>query len=131
MNAAFIVFIKELLSVGFWGELSLCTLGNWKALVWQEAGFGWPRMFEFDEKVLNVSGHTDATQAGCLVPLDVNTRKFVAGHVELNPMELFENITEMVEVFIPTHSTPKSSIMRQNWVGCHLWRQRPGVELAS
>ena len=75
--------------------------------MWQEAGFGWPRMFEFDEKVLNVSGHTDATQAGCLVPLDVNTRKFVAGHVELDPMELLENIAEMVEVFYPNILHPK------------------------
>ena len=26
---------------------------------------------------------------------------------------------------IPTYSTPKSSTMRQNWMGCHLWCQRP------
>jgi hypothetical protein len=56
-------------------------------------------MFKLDEKVLDVAGHTDATPAGCMVPFDVNTRKFVACYVELNPMELLENITEMVEVF--------------------------------
>ncbi len=56
-------------------------------------------MFKLDEKVLNVAGHTDATPAGCIVPFDVNTCKFVAGHVELDPMELLENIAEIVEVF--------------------------------
>ncbi len=65
----------------------------------QETGFGWTGMFKLDEKVLNVAGHTDATPAGCIVPFDVNTRKFVAGHVELDPMELLENIAEIVEVF--------------------------------
>jgi hypothetical protein len=31
----------------------------------------------------------------------------------------------------PTYSTPKSSRMRQNLMGLHLWRQRLGVEVAS
>jgi hypothetical protein len=57
------------------------------------------RMFELDEKVLDVAGHTDSTTADCVVPFDVNTCKFVAGNVELDPMELLENIAEMVEVF--------------------------------
>jgi hypothetical protein len=64
-------------------------------------------MFELDEKILNVAGHTDTTLAGCVVPFDVNTRKFVAGHVELDPMELLENIAEMVEVFYPNILHPK------------------------
>jgi hypothetical protein len=51
--------------------------------------------------VLSVAGHTDATPAGCIVPFDVNTHKFVAGHDELDPMELLNNIVEMVEVFKP------------------------------
>jgi hypothetical protein len=64
-------------------------------------------MFELDEKILDVAGHTDTTPAGCVVPFDVNTRKFVAGHVELDPMELLENIVEMVEVFYPNILHPK------------------------
>jgi hypothetical protein len=56
-------------------------------------------MFKLDEKVLDVSGHTDVTPVGCIVPFDVNTHKFVAGHVDLDPMELLENIAEMAEVF--------------------------------
>ncbi len=59
------------------------------------------RMFKLYEKVLNVARHTDASLAGCVVPLDVNTRKFVAIHVELYPVELLESIAEMVEVFYP------------------------------
>jgi hypothetical protein len=64
-------------------------------------------MFELDEKVLDVAGHTDATPAGCIVPFDVNTHKFVAGHVELDPIKLLESITEMVEVFKPIILHPK------------------------
>jgi hypothetical protein len=80
-------------------------------------------MFKLDEKVLDVAGHTDATPAGCIVPFVVNTCKFVASHVELDPMELLENIVE-------TYSTPKSSTIKQNWMGRHLWCQRPGVDSA-
>ncbi len=65
-------------------------------------------MFELDEKVLDVAGHTDTTPAGCVVPFEVNTRKLVAGHVELDPMELLENIVEMVEVFYPNILLPKA-----------------------
>jgi hypothetical protein len=64
-------------------------------------------MFELDEKVLNVAGHTDTTPAGCVVPFDDNTRKLVANHVKLDPMELLENIMEMVEVFYPNILHPK------------------------
>ncbi len=63
--------------------------------------FGRTGMFKFDEKVLNVPGHTDATPASCVVPFDVNTRKIVASHVELDSVELLKNIAEMVEVFEP------------------------------
>jgi hypothetical protein len=56
-------------------------------------------MFKLDEKFLVVARHTDATPAGYIVPFDVKTHNFVAGHVELDPMELLENIAEMVEVF--------------------------------
>jgi hypothetical protein len=64
-------------------------------------------MFKLDEKVLNVAGHTDTTLAGCILLFDVNTCKFVASHVELDPMELLENIAEMVEVFEPNILHPK------------------------
>jgi hypothetical protein len=59
------------------------------------------------KKVLDVAGHTGTTPAGCLVTFDINTCKFVAGHVELEPMELLENIAEMVEVFYPNILHPK------------------------
>jgi hypothetical protein len=79
--------------------LGISTVGDWQAFVRQETGFGRTGMFKLDEKVLGVAGHTDATPASCMVPFDVNTRKFFTGHVELDPMELLENIAEMVEVF--------------------------------
>jgi hypothetical protein len=49
-------------------------------------------MLEFDVEVFNVTWHTDATVTSCIVPCDVNTRKFTSGHVELDPVELLENI---------------------------------------
>jgi hypothetical protein len=64
-------------------------------------------MFKLDEKVLNVAGDTDATPASCIVPFDVNTHKSVAGHVELDPIELLNNIAEMVELFKPNILHPK------------------------
>ncbi len=70
-------------------------------------GFGPMGMFKLDEKVLDAARHTDATLAGCIVSFDVNTCKFVAGHVELDPMELLEHIAEMVEVFKPNILHPK------------------------
>jgi hypothetical protein len=73
----------------------------------QETGFGQTWMFELDEKILDVAMHTDRTPVGCVVSLDVNNRKFVAGHVELDPMELLEDIVEMVEVFYPNILYPK------------------------
>jgi hypothetical protein len=70
-------------------------------------GFGWTGMFQLDEKFVCVARHTDATLAGCTVPFDVNTHKFVASHVELDPVELLENIAEMVDEFEPNILDPK------------------------
>jgi hypothetical protein len=64
-------------------------------------------MFKLDEKVLNVAGHTDVTLASCVVPFDVDTCKFVAGHVELDTVELLENIVDLVEVSKPNILHPK------------------------
>ena len=35
----------------------------------------------------------------CIVPFDINTCKFISGHVELNPVKFLENAQEVVEVF--------------------------------
>ena len=91
---------------------------------------GWTGMFKHNEQVFDVPWHT-ATATICIVPFDINTRKLISGHVKLDPVEFLENIQEVVEVFDSTYSTPKSSNMRQNWMGRHLWRQRPGVDSAS
>ena len=37
--------------------------------------------------------------ATVLVPFDMDTRKFIASHAELGPMEFLENVQEVVEVF--------------------------------
>jgi hypothetical protein len=81
------------------GELGLGTVFDWKALVGRETWFGWMRMLEFDEKVLDITWHTDATAATDKVPFDVNARKVIPCHVELHTMAFFERIKEMVKVF--------------------------------
>ena len=56
-------------------------------------------MFKLNEQGVHVSWHTDATASIWVVPFDMDTRKFFAGHVELDPMEFLENVQEVVEVF--------------------------------
>ncbi len=87
--------------------MGLGTVGNWLAFVRQEKWFGQTGMFKLDEQVLNVVGQTDATPASCVIPFDVNTRKFVTSHIELDSVELLKNIAEMVEVFEPNILHPK------------------------
>jgi hypothetical protein len=88
-------------------------------------------MFELNEQGFDVTWHTDATASICIVPFDIDTRKLISGHVELDPVEFLENVQEVVEVFDSDVFYTKSSTMRQNWMGCHLWRQRPGVDSTS
>ena len=99
MDTAFPVFIQELRSISFWGELGFNTIGDWKALVREDVRFDRTGMLEFNEKVFNVLWHTDATVTICIVPFDVDTGKLVPYHVELDSMKFIENIKEVIEVF--------------------------------
>ena len=56
-------------------------------------------MFKLNEQGFDVPWHTDATASICIVPFDSDTRKFIPGHVELDPVEFLENLQEVVEVF--------------------------------
>jgi len=56
-------------------------------------------MFELNEQGCDVTWHTDVTASICIVPFDIDTRKLISGHVELDPVEFLENIQEVVEVF--------------------------------
>ncbi len=56
-------------------------------------------VFKLNEQGFDVSRHTDATTSICIVPFDMDTRKFIPGHVELDSMEFLENVQEVVEVF--------------------------------
>jgi hypothetical protein len=56
-------------------------------------------MFKLNEQGFDVTWHADATATICIVPFDINTRKFVPGHVELDPVKFLENVQEVVEVF--------------------------------
>ena len=64
-------------------------------------------MFKLNEQVSNVTWHTDATETICVVPFDINTHKFITGHVVLDPMAFLEKIKEVVEVFNSNISYPK------------------------
>ncbi len=56
-------------------------------------------MFELNEQGFDLTWHTDATATTCIVPFDIDTRKLVSGHVELDPVEFSENVQKVVEVF--------------------------------
>ncbi len=99
LNAAFAVFVNTFRGIGFGRELSLGTIGDWHALVWGETRLAWTGMFKLNEYVVNVTRHTDATATICVVPFDINTCKFITGHVVLDFMESLEKIKEVVEVF--------------------------------
>ncbi len=58
LNAAFTVFVEELGSVRFWGELGLSAIGDWQAFVRGEMWLGWTGMFKLNEQVFNVPWHT-------------------------------------------------------------------------
>jgi hypothetical protein len=45
-----------------------------------------------NEQVFDVPWHADATAMIFIVPFDMNTRKFISGHVALDPVKFFENI---------------------------------------
>jgi hypothetical protein len=56
-------------------------------------------VFEFNEEVLNVLRHTDATAATHIVLFNMDSRKFVPCHISLHTMEFHEKIKEMIEMF--------------------------------
>ena len=56
-------------------------------------------MFEFDEEIVDVPRHTDATALANIVPLDVNPCKLVTCHVDLYTVKFLEKVQEMIELF--------------------------------
>ena len=92
MNAAFAVFVKALRTIGFGRELGFSIIGDCHALVWGETRLAWTGMLKLNEQVFNVTWHSDATATICIVPFDINTSKFISGHVALDPMEFLEEI---------------------------------------
>ena len=71
-------------------------------------------MLEFDEEILDVALHADATAPVHVVPFDVDSCELVPRHVELHSVVFFEEILQVVEVFKDAYSIPKLSTRRQN-----------------
>ena len=88
-------------------------------------------MFKFNEQGFDVTWHADATATICTVPFDMDTRKLISGHVELDPVEFLENIQEVVEVFDSNVFDTKVIHDEAELDGTPLWRQRPGVDSTS
>ena len=64
-------------------------------------------MLEFYEQIFDVPIHADVASFARIVPFDVNARKLVSSHVELDPMIFFEKIEEVVEVVDPVIFDPE------------------------
>jgi hypothetical protein len=56
-------------------------------------------MLEFEKQCRYIAWHTDVAAVGSVVPFNVHTSKFIAGHVVLDAMEFLEDTKEVVEVF--------------------------------
>ncbi len=87
LNAAFAVFVKELGSICFWSELGFSAIGDRQTLVRRETLLAWMGMLKLNEQVFDVPWHADAAETICIVPFDMYTRKFISGHVALDPVE--------------------------------------------
>jgi hypothetical protein len=49
LDVAFTVFVKDLGSVCFWGELGFSAMGDWQTLVWGETWLEWTGMLKLNE----------------------------------------------------------------------------------
>ena len=50
-------------------------------------------------KVIDVPRHAEMTALAWIIPLDGDTSKLVASHVELDVVEFFEKVKKIVEMF--------------------------------
>ena len=64
-------------------------------------------MLEFDEEIINVAWHADATAPVHVVPFDVDSFELVPRHVELHSVVFFEEILQVVDVFKANVLCPK------------------------
>jgi len=55
-------------------------------------------MIELDEEVFDVASHANATAFVSVVPLDVNSSKFITCHVTLYSVVIFEEMQQVIEV---------------------------------
>jgi hypothetical protein len=67
LNAAFTVFVKELGSVCFWGELGFSAIGDRQTYVRRETWLVWTGMLKLNEQGFNLPWHADATAPICIV----------------------------------------------------------------
>ena len=79
--------------------MCLGTIGDGDACIRRETWLGRARVLEFEEKVIDVSGHAESAAFARIIPLDGDASKFVAGHVELYSMKFLEKIKQIVEMF--------------------------------
>ncbi len=56
-------------------------------------------MLEFEEEVIDVSGHAESAALARIIPCDGDASKFVASHVELYPMKFLEKVKQIVKMF--------------------------------
>ncbi len=82
--------IEEFRCITFWSELCLGTIGDGQACVGREFSLARARMFELDEKIVNVPGHAELAALAKIIPLDGDACEFVARHVDLHTMEFLE-----------------------------------------
>jgi hypothetical protein len=99
LDAELAFVVEKSRCINFRRELCLGTIGDGNACIRRETWLGRARVLEFEEKVIDVSGHAESAALARIIPFDGDASKFVASHVELYPMKFLEKCKQIVEMF--------------------------------
>ena len=112
---------------GVWGKrvLDFGALGEGRAFVRRDLRFGGGAMAVLGKDIFDVAFHIEPSGAIVVVPGKVNISILGALPVPGDGVVLFRISRRWRSWRLPTYSIPKLSMIRDNWMGCHLYRHRP------
>ena len=112
---------------GVWGKrvLDFGAVGEGRAFVRRDLRFGGGVMDVLGKDIFDVAFHREPSGAVVLVPGNVNISILGAPPVPGDGVVLFRTSRRCRSWRSLTYSIPKLSMIRDNWMGCHLYRHRP------
>ena len=104
---------------------------NFTIFVGQDLRFGRALVAKYGKDSFSVTYYGEAECAffvlGGIVSFQINACKFISFPICLDFIMFLEDLEEVVGMFSPTYSIPKSSTIRQNWIGRQVCFHSPGV----